>query len=217
MAFNFPDAPFPAQVVTGPSGIQYIWDTKKWISGAAPNNLAPTMSPTFTGDPKAPTPTAGDNDTTIATTAFVQTTVTAARNGVTDGSNAAAGVIGEVITATGTSVAHTNSTPTNCCSISLTAGDWDVFGNVQFVSSGAAYTQIIAGSNTTSATLPTSPTGGFAQTTPAGGVTLGTTALAVAQHRHSLSATTTVYLVGQASFGAGTSAMTGIITARRRR
>jgi hypothetical protein len=29
-------------------------------------------SPTFTGDPKAPTPTAGDNDTSIATTAFVQ-------------------------------------------------------------------------------------------------------------------------------------------------
>jgi hypothetical protein len=32
---------------------------------------APIASPTFTGDPKAPTPTAGDNDTSIATTAFV--------------------------------------------------------------------------------------------------------------------------------------------------
>jgi hypothetical protein len=32
---------------------------------------APLASPTFTGDPKAPTPTAGDNDTSIATTAFV--------------------------------------------------------------------------------------------------------------------------------------------------
>ena len=39
---------------------------------------APLASPTFTGDPKAPTPTAGDNDTSIATTAFVQTTVAAA-------------------------------------------------------------------------------------------------------------------------------------------
>jgi len=37
------------------------------ISGKA--NIA---SPTFTGDPKAPTPTAGDNDTSIATTQFVQ-------------------------------------------------------------------------------------------------------------------------------------------------
>jgi len=33
--------------------------------------IAALASPTFTGDPKAPTPTAGDNDTSIATTAFV--------------------------------------------------------------------------------------------------------------------------------------------------
>jgi len=32
---------------------------------------APINSPTFTGDPKAPTPSANDNDTSIATTAFV--------------------------------------------------------------------------------------------------------------------------------------------------
>jgi hypothetical protein len=36
---------------------------------------APIASPTFTGDPKAPTPTVGDNDTSIATTAFVGTAV----------------------------------------------------------------------------------------------------------------------------------------------
>ena len=34
--------------------------------------LAPTASPTFTGAPTAPTPTAGDDSTNIATTAFVQ-------------------------------------------------------------------------------------------------------------------------------------------------
>jgi hypothetical protein len=33
--------------------------------------FAQINSPVFTGDPKAPTPTAGDNDTSIATTAFV--------------------------------------------------------------------------------------------------------------------------------------------------
>lgn len=32
---------------------------------------APLASPTFTGDPKAPTPVLGDNDTSVATTAFV--------------------------------------------------------------------------------------------------------------------------------------------------
>jgi hypothetical protein len=34
---------------------------------------APLASPTFTGNPAAPTPTSGDNDTSLATTAFVQT------------------------------------------------------------------------------------------------------------------------------------------------
>jgi hypothetical protein len=40
-----------------------------WIDLAS--DFALLDSPTFTGDPKAPTPTAGDNDTSIATTAFV--------------------------------------------------------------------------------------------------------------------------------------------------
>lgn len=39
---------------------------------AAFGGLAPLASPTFTGDAKAPTPALGDNDTSIATTAFVQ-------------------------------------------------------------------------------------------------------------------------------------------------
>ena len=33
--------------------------------------VAPLASPAFTGNPTAPTPTAGDNDTSVATTAFV--------------------------------------------------------------------------------------------------------------------------------------------------
>lgn len=39
---------------------------------------APLASPVFTGNPQAPTPTAGDNDTSIATTAFVQTAIAGA-------------------------------------------------------------------------------------------------------------------------------------------
>jgi hypothetical protein len=38
---------------------------------------AALASPVFTGDPQAPTPTAGDNDTSIATTAFVSAAVAA--------------------------------------------------------------------------------------------------------------------------------------------
>ncbi|HAH9293622.1 TPA: phage tail protein, partial [Escherichia coli] len=38
-------------------------------------------NPTFTGEPKAPTPAAGNNTTRIATTAFVQAAITALING----------------------------------------------------------------------------------------------------------------------------------------
>jgi hypothetical protein len=46
---------------------------------------APLASPTFTGDPKAPTPAAGDNDTSIATTAFVTSAVAAGGGGLYSG------------------------------------------------------------------------------------------------------------------------------------
>lgn len=39
----------------------------------AATTYAPIASPLFTGNPRAPTPSAGDNDTSIATTAFVAT------------------------------------------------------------------------------------------------------------------------------------------------
>lgn len=39
---------------------------------------ADTSSPAFTGNPTAPTPTFGDNDTSISTTAFVQAAITSA-------------------------------------------------------------------------------------------------------------------------------------------
>jgi len=42
-------------------------------SGASIAGFAPLASPVFTGDPQAPTPAATDADTSVATTAFVQT------------------------------------------------------------------------------------------------------------------------------------------------
>lgn len=54
------------------SGASLTGITVGQVSGAAP-----LASPTFTGTPTAPTPTAGDNDTSIATTAFVTAAVAA--------------------------------------------------------------------------------------------------------------------------------------------
>ncbi len=55
---------------------------KEHIDVANPHKqYAPLASPTFSGAPKAPTPTAGNSTTQIATTAFVQTAITALVNG----------------------------------------------------------------------------------------------------------------------------------------
>jgi len=58
-----------------PSSLKVILDsetrniaTEYWVT----TGFAPKASPVFTGDPRAPTPASGDNDTSIATTAFVK-------------------------------------------------------------------------------------------------------------------------------------------------
>lgn len=60
----------PAKIVKGTE----INDEFEAIEVAV-NSKANINSPTFTGDPKAPTPTAADNDTSLATTAFVKTVI----------------------------------------------------------------------------------------------------------------------------------------------
>ena len=50
------------------AGNTYNVATESWVSSL----YAPLASPVFTGDPRAPTPASGDNDTSIATTAFVK-------------------------------------------------------------------------------------------------------------------------------------------------
>lgn len=53
---------------------RYLKDAVDAIN-AALASIASLASPVFTGDPKAPTPALGDNDTSVATTEFVQKTV----------------------------------------------------------------------------------------------------------------------------------------------
>jgi alpha-tubulin suppressor-like RCC1 family protein len=55
--------------------------TKQYVDNSLTAGLAPKAplaSPVFTGNPQAPTPTAGDNDTSLATTAFVTAAIAAA-------------------------------------------------------------------------------------------------------------------------------------------
>jgi hypothetical protein len=73
---DFPNAPSVGQTFLG-----LTWDGVKWAS-ASSTNWAPISNPIFQGDPRAPTPPSGDADNSIATTAFVQSTVAPAWNNV---------------------------------------------------------------------------------------------------------------------------------------
>jgi hypothetical protein len=140
--------------------------------------------------------------------------------GVTDGSNAAAGQIGEVISSnvtTGVSLT-TSGSAYNITSISLTPGDWDVRGEVWIVAGSGAPTVMSGAINSVSATVPT------ASALNASRVTLQTAFAASALQilslrptRISLSATTIIYLVAGCVFPSGTPTATGNIIARRAR
>lgn len=133
--------------------------------------------------------------------------------------NAAAGKVGEVISATATSTAITSATQTNITSISLTAGDWDVWGVVAYFP--AATTNIVdlySSVSLTTATLDQT-TFNYTRFSFAGaGIVPGVNKeniLWVGPRRISISSTTTVFLVGLANFTVSTMNTTGGIRARR--
>lgn len=142
--------------------------------------------------------------------------------GTTTNDNAAAGSVGEFVSSTvlaGSAVAATSGNPVNITSISLTAGDWDVTGVVDFLpAAGTIPSQLITWISTTSATLPTRPNEGALSQLASSGLAASTTqALVTGQIRLSLSATTTVYLSATAVFSVSTLGVYGFIGARRRR
>jgi hypothetical protein len=137
--------------------------------------------------------------------------------GTATNDDASAGNIGEYMSsvipaASGVSISTT--TATNMTTLSLTAGDWDVYGNITFTAaSGTPITSAYCWLSTTSASLPdTGLIGGWDST--AGSTARGMTAPFL---RVSVSSTTTVYISGLVVFGSSTVKMTGGIFARRRR
>lgn len=129
--------------------------------------------------------------------------------------NAAAGSVGEVITATASSVASPTGTIINITSISLTPGDWDVIGYLGSTAGGATMTSLVGGGiSTTSATLPTYP--GYTQINAV--ATVGSiTSVACPSSRINISTTTTVFLVGFVVYTLSTCTLNGTIRARRMR
>jgi hypothetical protein len=140
--------------------------------------------------------------------------------GVQDGSNATTGSVGELVfsnIAVGSAVSLTTATAANVTSISLTPGDWDVDGNVNYAAASATTATgalWVSGINTTSATIPTD---GTEVQTAATAITTTSfkEGITLARKRVSLTTTTTVYLVAEATFTAGTVTGYGHIHARR--
>lgn len=170
----------------------------------------------------AQTPTTAVTITNDKKTTFAGViTPSAGITGVTDGSSATAGNVGEVISsgiAVGSAVSLTTATPANVTSITLTAGDWDVHGLVVF---NTAPTTTVASVDSaislTSATLPTSAENinESRMSMEASFTTGGDPRFPTGTARINVATTTTVYLVAQMIFGTSTSAAYGNIWARR--
>lgn len=168
-------------------------------------NFVGSTSPTLV------TPTIGA--ATATSLAFSPTT--GGLIGTTAADNAGAGKVGEVITsnvALASAVSLSNNTNKDVTSISLTAGDWDVTGNIFLNASSQVMTAGLVWCNTASITKPdASLYNGFLATT----TTLGQHAASTPLLRVNVSGNTTVYLSTVAAFASGTVTACGTIFARR--
>ena len=126
--------------------------------------------------------------------------------GVTDGSDATAGQVGEYLTASGGPVTLTTNATANVATRNLTAGDWDVSGLVSFSAAAGTHTSFGAGLDTI---------GILNQSTfPGGAITQG---IGVPPKRYNVTAATVVHLVAVATFTSGTVTAQGVVSARRMR
>lgn len=141
--------------------------------------------------------------------------------GTNTNDSAAAGDVGEFVdsqVASGSAVSLTTATAANVTSISLTAGDWDVYGSVGFLTAATTnFTQLISGVSVTSATIDTNDNSLRHVTLNTPGTAPGVSATHVLTPtvRISLSGTTTVYMIARASFSISTCSAFGRLSARR--
>lgn len=139
--------------------------------------------------------------------------------GTTTNDNAAAGSVGEFVSSEvliGSAVNLTTATAADITSISLTAGDWDVRGNVVFNPAGTTTSNShIAWISTTSATLPTLPNKGALTESLVAYSAGNAPALETGTIRISVAGTTTVFLSARMVFLVSTANAYGFISARR--
>jgi hypothetical protein len=141
--------------------------------------------------------------------------------GTATNDSAAAGIVGEILSGTlasGSATALTTATAKTITSVSLTAGDWDVWGTVGFSAGGSTtITGFVVSISATNNTHATAPNGG-AYTQLSATFTTGTqNVIPAGTPRISIASTTTYYLVATANFAADAMNGWGTIQARRAR
>ncbi len=146
--------------------------------------------------------------------------------GTTTNDAAAVGKVGEFVTSTiaaASPVSITSATGVNITSISLTAGDWDVSGAIDFVLTGVTATLFNSAISLTTNTLSGQAGGSGLGTDPLVTVPLLTTALSatygqsIAPVRLNLASTTTVLRLNSSMTYTATLSAYGTIRARRMR
>jgi hypothetical protein len=178
-------------------------------NSATPMSMDDAGNVVFSG---SVTGTAG-SFTTLSASGLISPSSTVGIKGTTAADNANAGSIGEFLTATGTGVSLTSGTTANITSIVLTAGDWDVSGNVEFIS--AAGTIISIAQTAVTTTTGANGANGIRGINSATQAASNNLSLVAPVQRFNVSGSTTVFLTATASFSTSTLTATGVIRARR--
>lgn len=115
---------------------------------------APLNSPTFTGNPTAPTPSFGDNDTSIATTAFVQAALAPLQTSITNATNTANTASSNASTAlsTANAAASTATNAQNTANSNTTALTTKLTRNANETTTGSLTVSASAVGSTTAVT-----------------------------------------------------------------
>lgn len=140
--------------------------------------------------------------------------------GTATSDNAGAGYVGELLSGTlavGSATSLVTATSKDVATVSLTAGDWDVTGVLDFLPGGTtSATLLLAGANSATNALGVDDTYASTVFPTAGQVTTaGNYRMAIPTQRVSLAATTTWRLIAQATFTLSTMTAYGTIRARR--
>lgn len=154
--------------------------------------------------------------TTLGSTGLITPASVIGIKGTSTNDSAQAGSIGEYLTNSTATTSATSNVALNATTLLLTAGDWDVQGVATYVpAAGTTLASTIQGISTTSATFGAVNTGSYTQlVSVTQGIASGQTN-ATPTFRLNLTASTTVYLVTQATFSGSTLTVSGVLRARR--